>query len=93
MQGGTHQQRIRKRPKYLMPLLIQFLITTTSSWSTWPLELKDREQNEDTIIQVEMLSDLLHHLDAHKYVALKEVVEVLTNPLSIICQLSIICPG
>jgi len=43
-----------------------------------------------------MVSDLLHHFDTHKPMGpdgihprvLRELVEVLTKPLSIICQLS-----
>ncbi|KFQ83996.1 hypothetical protein N337_13594, partial [Phoenicopterus ruber ruber] len=48
------------------------------------------------IIQGEMVSDLLHHFDTHKSMGpdgiyprvLKELVEVLTKPLSIIYQQS-----
>ena len=38
---------------------------TSCSLGTQPPELedRDREQNEDPIIQGEMVSDLLHHLD------------------------------
>ncbi|KAK4821972.1 hypothetical protein QYF61_006171, partial [Mycteria americana] len=65
---------------------------------TQPLELEDRDgdQNGAPIIQGEMVSDLLHHLDTHKSVGpdeiyprvLKELAEVLTKPLSIIYQQS-----
>jgi len=59
---------------------------TSCSQGTQPAELedRDREQNEAPIIQGEMVSDLLHHLDTHKL----EWLEVLTKPLSIICQQS-----
>ncbi|GAB0183681.1 mitochondrial enolase superfamily member 1 [Grus japonensis] len=63
-----------------------------------PPELEDRdgEQNEALIIQGEMVSDLLHHLDTHKSMGpdgihprlLRELAEVLTKPLSIISQQS-----
>ncbi|KAK4830434.1 hypothetical protein QYF61_011142 [Mycteria americana] len=71
-----------------------------TSWSpgTEPPELEDRdgEQNEAPIIQGEMVSDLLHHLETHKSMGpdrihptvLTELVEVLTKPLSIIYQQS-----
>ncbi|GAB0207364.1 mitochondrial enolase superfamily member 1, partial [Grus japonensis] len=60
------------------------------------LEDRDREQNEPTIIQEEAVNDLLHHLDTHKSMGLdgihlrvlRELVEVLTKPLSIIYQQS-----
>ncbi|KFQ86695.1 hypothetical protein N337_12037, partial [Phoenicopterus ruber ruber] len=51
---------------------------------------------EAPVIQGEMVSDLLHHLDTHKSMGpdgihprvLRELVEVLTKPLSIIYQQS-----
>ncbi|KFQ80676.1 hypothetical protein N337_11774, partial [Phoenicopterus ruber ruber] len=66
---------------------------------TQPPELEEGEQNEAPIIQGEMVSDLLHHLDTHKSMGpdgihprvlreLAEVAEVLTKPLSIIYQQS-----
>ncbi|KAK4819046.1 hypothetical protein QYF61_024685 [Mycteria americana] len=68
------------------------------SLGTQPLELEDRDgdQNGAPIIQGEMVSDLLHHLDTHKPMGpdeihprvLKELAEVLTKPLSIIYQQS-----
>ncbi|KFV59125.1 hypothetical protein N328_09357, partial [Gavia stellata] len=56
----------------------------------------DGEQNEAPTTQGEMVSDLLHHLDTHKSMGpdgihprvLRELVEVLTKPLSIIYQQS-----
>ncbi|KAK4810539.1 hypothetical protein QYF61_004502 [Mycteria americana] len=68
------------------------------SLGTQPLELEDRDGNQTgaPIIQGEMVSDLLHHLDTHKSMGpdeihprvLKELAEVLTKPLSIIYQQS-----
>ncbi|KAK4822009.1 hypothetical protein QYF61_006623 [Mycteria americana] len=68
------------------------------SLGTQPPELEDRDgdQNGAPIIQGEMVSDLLHHLDTHKSMrpdeihprVLKEVADVLTKPLSIIYQQS-----
>ena len=42
---------------------------SSCSWGTQPPELEDRdgEQNEAPIIQGEMVSDLLHHLDTQVY--------------------------
>ncbi|KFQ83931.1 hypothetical protein N337_03455, partial [Phoenicopterus ruber ruber] len=56
----------------------------------------DGEQNEDPVVQGEMVSDLLRHLDMHKSMGpdgihprvLKELAEVLIKPLSIIYQQS-----
>lgn len=56
----------------------------------------DRDQNETPIIQGEMVSDLLYHLDTHRCVGLGgihpevlwEMTEVLTEPLSINYQQS-----
>ncbi|KAK4827767.1 hypothetical protein QYF61_021512 [Mycteria americana] len=71
---------------------------TSCSLGTQPPELEDRdgEQNEAPIIQGEMVSDLLHHSDTHKSMGpdwihprvLRELVGVLTEPLSIIYQQS-----
>ncbi|KFM03700.1 hypothetical protein AS27_15612, partial [Aptenodytes forsteri] len=65
---------------------------------TEPPELGDMdgERNEAPIIQGEMVSDLLHYLDTHKSMGpdgihprvLRELVEVLTKPLSILYQQS-----
>ncbi|GAB0199653.1 lysine-specific histone demethylase 1A [Grus japonensis] len=66
-------------------------------WVPSPLRWKtgNWEQNEAPIIQGEMISDLLHHLDTHKSMGLdgiprvlKELAEVLSKPLSIIYQQS-----
>ncbi|KAK4832285.1 LOW QUALITY PROTEIN: hypothetical protein QYF61_021684 [Mycteria americana] len=71
---------------------------TSCSWVTKHPELEDRdeEQNEAPIIQGEIVSDMLHHLDTHKSIGpdrihprvLKELAEVLTKPLSILYQQS-----
>ncbi|KAK4826774.1 hypothetical protein QYF61_011401 [Mycteria americana] len=68
------------------------------SLGTQPPELEDRDgdQTGAPIIQGEMVSDLLHHLDTHKSMGpdeihprvLKELANVLTKPLSIIYQQS-----
>ena len=63
---------------------------TSCSPGTQPPELEDREgkQNEAPIMQGEMVSDLLHHLDTHRSMGpdgihprvLRELAEVLTKP-------------
>ncbi|KAK4831549.1 hypothetical protein QYF61_018204 [Mycteria americana] len=63
-----------------------------------PPELEDRveEQNEAPIIQGEMVSNLLHHLDTHESMGpdgihprvLRKLVEVLTKPLPILYRQS-----
>ncbi|KAK4809857.1 hypothetical protein QYF61_021317 [Mycteria americana] len=68
------------------------------SMGTQPLEMEDRDgdPNGAPIIQGEMVSDLLHHLDTHKSMGpdeihlrvLKELADVLTKPLSILYQQS-----
>ena len=58
------------------------------------MEDREGEQNGAPIIQGEMVSDLLHHLDTHRSMELDEIhprvveewVEVLTKLLSIIYQ-------
>ncbi|KAK4825821.1 hypothetical protein QYF61_002944 [Mycteria americana] len=71
---------------------------TSCSPGTQPPEREDRdgEQNEAPIIQGQMVSDLLHHLDTHKSMGpdgihprvLRELAEVLTKALSILYQQS-----
>ena len=67
---------------------------TMCSQGTQPPELEDRdgEQNEALIIQSEVVSNLLYHLDTHKSIGLdrihsmllRELAEVLTKRLSTI---------
>ncbi|KAK4816316.1 hypothetical protein QYF61_015000 [Mycteria americana] len=60
------------------------------------LEDRDREQNKLPVIQEEAVNDLLHHLDTHKSMGLdgihprvlRELVEELATPLSIVYQQS-----
>ncbi|KAK4826568.1 LOW QUALITY PROTEIN: hypothetical protein QYF61_010203 [Mycteria americana] len=71
---------------------------TSCSWGTQPPELEDRvgEQNEAPVIQGEVVSDLLHHLDTRRSMGpdgvhprvLRELAEMLTEPLLILCQQS-----
>ena len=77
-----------------------FCLRTTSKTScslgTQPLALEDRdgEQNRPCIIHHEMILDLLQKLDAHKFMGpdglhprvLRELVNVVAKPLSIILQ-------
>ncbi|KAK4818318.1 LOW QUALITY PROTEIN: hypothetical protein QYF61_010780, partial [Mycteria americana] len=91
---------MRKRLRYLMhpSFAPVFNSETSCSEGTQPAELedRDREQNEAPITHGEMVSDLLHNLDTHRSMGpdgipprvLRELVEVLTRPLSIIYQQS-----
>ncbi|GAB0206036.1 mitochondrial enolase superfamily member 1 [Grus japonensis] len=84
---------MRKGLRYLMPSLPESLIVTSI---VLQLEDRDGQQNEAPIVQEEMVSDLLHHLDTHKSLrpdgihprVLRELAEVLTKPLLIIYQQS-----
>lgn len=55
--------RMKKRLMCLMPSFPVFSSQTSWSQAAQPPELEDREQNEAPIIQGEMVSDLLCHLD------------------------------
>lgn len=85
---------MRKRLRYLTSRLPQSLIVRTTVLQVpSPLSWKDRhdEQNEVSIIQGEIISKPLHHLDAHKSIrldeihprVLRELVGELTKPTSI----------
>ncbi|KAK4815183.1 hypothetical protein QYF61_021043 [Mycteria americana] len=78
--------------------LMVFISRADCSLGTQPPKSEDRDgdQTGAPIIQGEMVSDLLHHLDTHKSMGpdeihprvLKELAEELTKPLSIIYQQS-----
>jgi len=75
-----------------------FISKTSCSQGTQHPELEDRvgEQNEAPVMQGEMVSGLLHHLDTRRSTGpdgiclrvLRKVAEVLTEPPSIIYQQS-----
>ncbi|PKU31730.1 rna-directed dna polymerase from mobile element jockey-like [Limosa lapponica baueri] len=75
-----------------------FSSRTSCSVDTQPPELEDGEdeQNEAPVIQAEMVSDLLQHLNLQRSIGpngvhprvLRELVEVLIKPLSIVYQQS-----
>ncbi|KAK4823321.1 hypothetical protein QYF61_000923 [Mycteria americana] len=84
-------------------VLNAFFVSVFNSQTGYPqaiqppeLEDRDGEQNKPPIIQEEAVSDLLHHLDTHKSMeldgiqprVLRELVEELAKPLSIIYQQS-----
>ncbi|KAK4810093.1 LOW QUALITY PROTEIN: hypothetical protein QYF61_008069 [Mycteria americana] len=88
---------MRKRLEVLNAFFASVFNSKTScALGTQPPELedRDREQNEAPIIQGEMVSDLLYHLDTHRSMGsdgihprvLRELVEVLTKHLSILYQ-------
>ncbi|KAK4825063.1 hypothetical protein QYF61_023067 [Mycteria americana] len=97
--GGNVVTKDEEKDKILNAFFASVFNSKTScSLGTQPPELEDRdgEQNEAPIIQGEMVSDLLHHLGTHKSMGpdglhprvLRELVEVLTKPLSILYQQS-----
>ncbi|KAK4826721.1 hypothetical protein QYF61_010974 [Mycteria americana] len=97
--GGNTVTKDEEKAEVLNAFFVSVFNSRAScSLGTQPLELEDRDgdQNGAPIMQGEMASDLLHHLDTHKSMGpdeihprvLKELAEVLTKPLSIIYQQS-----
>ncbi|GAB0197903.1 mitochondrial enolase superfamily member 1 [Grus japonensis] len=91
-------EAIVQQENYDTVTITETCLKTRCSVGTQPPELEDRdeEQNEAPIIQGEMVSNLLQHIDTHKSMwpdgihprVLRELAEVLTKPLSIIYQLT-----
>ncbi|KAK4823010.1 hypothetical protein QYF61_024812 [Mycteria americana] len=97
--GGNTVTKDEERAEVLNAFFASvFNSRANCSLGTQPPELEDRDgdQNGAPIIQGEMVSDLLHHLDTHKSMGpdeihprvLKELADVLTKLLSIISQQS-----
>ncbi|KAK4825920.1 hypothetical protein QYF61_003415 [Mycteria americana] len=94
------KKEILKAQEQAIPMCQKTIFNSKTSCSLGiqPPELEDRdwEQNEAPIIQGEMVSNLLHHLDTCKSMGpdrihprvLRELAEVLTKPLSILYQQS-----
>jgi len=103
--GGTIAKNVEEKAEVLNACFASvFHSKTSSSPVTQPPEVENRdgEQNEGPIIHGEKDSDiLLYHLDTHRIMGLdgiyprvqKTSTEVLTEPLSIICQQSWITGG
>ncbi|GAB0183885.1 mitochondrial enolase superfamily member 1 [Grus japonensis] len=88
-----------KRLRYLMPSLPQSLIVrpvVPRAFSPLSWKTGTESRINPPIIQEEAVNDLLRHLDTHKSMGpdgihprvLRELVEELAKPLSIICQQS-----
>ncbi|KAK4823769.1 LOW QUALITY PROTEIN: hypothetical protein QYF61_006224 [Mycteria americana] len=97
--GGNTVTKAEEKAEVLNACFASVFISRADcSLGTQPLELEDRDgdQTGAPIMQGEMVSDLLHHLDTHKSMGpdeihprvLKELAEELTKPLSIISQQS-----
>ncbi|GAB0188833.1 serine-rich coiled-coil domain-containing protein 1 [Grus japonensis] len=100
-EGTAGGSRLIVKPKdgnteELNSLRKQRTSSSSSKMNSMPPKLEDRgrEQNEAPIIQEEMVSDLLHHLDTHKSMGwdgihprvLRQLAEVLTKPFAITFQ-------
>ncbi|KAK4825649.1 hypothetical protein QYF61_001434 [Mycteria americana] len=97
--GGNTMTKDEEKAEVLNAFFVSvFNSRADCSMGIQPVELEDRDgdQTGAPIIQGEMVSDLLHHLDTHKSMGpdeiharvLKELAEALTKPLSIIYQQS-----
>ena len=91
--GGNLVTKDEEKAEVLHAVFASVTVPEVVLWTPNPL---NREQKETPKIQGEMVSDLLCHVDTHKSMVLdgihprvlKELADVLTKPLSIICQQS-----